>query len=289
MALYYWNNQGRLGNLLFQYAAIEFNTLKSDRVICFDNDVFALVEENRKFIRIKLPKRIHAYVNAKFSKLVDFFAKLKLISSINPKVFYVRDEFPCESESLVKKIGFFRNIYQIKGFFQHDQWMPGQLKLKGNIVANVGEKLAAISKSRCKVAVHVRSTDYKNWIVFGKQDVTINCDWYIRAIECARNSLENPEFIFFTDDAGILNKMNIVDSIKLFNGDSPMEDLVAMSLCEHAILSPSTFSYWGAMLSYTDGKLVIAPRYWAGFRSEAWFPPTIETEFMQYLEVNGDF
>lgn len=288
MVIYYWNNQGRLGNLLFQYVAIKSNTLKDDKVICFESDVFAVVKDDKKFIRIKFPKKINLFFNSKLNKLFDYFVSLNLVSSISPEIFYVKNKFPCESKNLIKKIGFFKSICQIKGFFQHDKWILDQLELKSDIVIKAGERLSGISKSKCKVALHIRSTDYKEWIVFGKKDATISSDWYMNAIEYVNSFLENPEFILFTDDRDILKKMNICNPVVLFDGDSPVEDLAAISLCEHAILSPSTFSYCGAMLSYKKGKLIIAPKYWAGFKSKTWFPQTIETKNIKYLEVNYD-
>jgi hypothetical protein len=67
-----------------------------------------------------------------------------------------------------------------------------------------------------------------------------------------------------------------MENIKLpnliFNNNSNFWDGDAMwllSLCDHFIISNSSFSWWGAYLSRTDDKVVIAP--------DTWFGPDMET------------
>jgi hypothetical protein len=42
------------------------------------------------------------------------------------------------------------------------------------------------------------------------------------------------------------------------------EALWLLSLCDHFIISNSTFSWWGAWLSRSDNKIVISPSTWFG-------------------------
>jgi hypothetical protein len=47
-------------------------------------------------------------------------------------------------------------------------------------------------------------------------------------------------------------------------------------------LSPSSFAWWSAFVYQRADKILIAPTYWAGFRSNLWYPPTIATEGVEY-------
>lgn len=287
MAIYYWYNQGRLGNLLFQYAAIVEATTKEDLIICFDNELFKFIEPSRKLLIIKSPKFLRFFPNRKINDLFGFFSKKKVICSLTPRCRYEKNEYLVETSEISLNKGFFRNIVLVKGFFQYDKWVLKNIQLKQNVLEKIKIKLSKLSVSECKVAVHIRSTDYKDWIVYGKKDATLNNEWYRLAIDHAIRKLRNPQFIFFTDDENYVDSLDLTIPVVIFKGNSPMEDLLAMTLCDHAIISPSTFSYFGSILSYTKGKLIIAPKFWAGFKSNTWYPPTIETSMMYYLKVSN--
>lgn len=286
MAIYYWHNQGRLGNLLFQYAAIEHLTNIDDVIVCFDNDVFKIIHVKRNFIRIPNVGILGRLLNLIFNNLIDFLVKFRVFSGVSPEVVSVFGEYKDESREVFKSIGFFHRLIQIKGFFQHDEWVISDLEIKKNILCNAKEKLDLISPSVCRVSVHIRLTDYKDWVVLGKEDATISISWYVDAMKLMAERLDNPVFIFFTDDIKAVMGLNFDTAPIFFNGNNAIEDMAAMSICEHAIISPSTFAYCGVLAFNELDKIVIAPKYWAGFKSKLWSPSSIKTKLIHYLEVN---
>jgi hypothetical protein len=62
-------------------------------------------------------------------------------------------------------------------------------------------------------------------------------------------------------------------------------DMAAISLCDHAIISASTFAWWGAYLIKNPNRKILAPSYWAGFKSKEWFPSDIHTCNFEYIDV----
>ena len=93
------------------------------------------------------------------------------------------------------------------------------------------------------------------------------CDlkYYSQAINFIKTKIKNPKFILFTDDRQ-WSKKNFIRTfpfIKLSNiRNSEVDDMHEMSLCEHNIISNSTFSWWGAWLNSNKKKIVIYPSKW---------------------------
>jgi hypothetical protein len=284
MAIYYWNNQGRLGNLLFQYAAIMAATTDEDFIICFDNSAFESVNYDKRFFVIKLHEFLHFFLNRRCNDFFSLLSRNKIISSYSPELSVVSNKFFSEKLEVLLKVGAFKSVCEIKGFFHHDKWIFNNIVFRGDRLNEARLKLSYISSSRCKVAVHIRSTDYKEWVILGKKDATLSLEWYKKAIIYAVKNLKNPEFIFFTDDEKYVRSLDLSIPINIFKGGNPVDDLIAMSLCDHAIISPSSFSYIASMQSYKENKLIVAPRYWLGFKSKIWYPSAIETNRMHYLD-----
>jgi hypothetical protein len=57
-----------------------------------------------------------------------------------------------------------------------------------------------------------------------------------------------------------------------------------MTLCNGAILSNSSLSWWGAYLMKDKDK-VFMPKYWLGFKNKRWHPDGIKLDFAEIVEV----
>ncbi len=285
MAWYYWCNHGRLGNLLMQFAAIENMIDTGDVVLCFNDRMFDALHTKGRYVRLPHLRYLVPNFNHYTNKLFDYLASRSLLSRIVPQTYLYDcgDEHECAN--LLRTEGFVKHFTVIKGYFQHDKWLQNAFKFKYDKYDRASARLMRLSPSRCRVAVHVRLNDYMEWVVLGKKDVSISRQWYDMAIEHASAVLDNPEFIFFTDDVDGLKKYGFTMDLRIYGGVDAIEELIAISLCEHAIISPSTFAYSAVMSTYYPDKLVIAPKYWAGYKSGVWFPPTIESSKIHYIEV----
>lgn len=103
---------------------------------------------------------------------------------------------------------------------------------------------------------------------YGKTDV----DYYRKAVAYMKQRLKAPVFVFFSNDMPwVKENLNgetlgiAADSI-LYREEQDItddfEELFVMSACRNAIITNSTFNFWGAWLMEHPGKTVIAPRDW---------------------------
>jgi hypothetical protein len=73
-------------------------------------------------------------------------------------------------------------------------------------------------------------------------------------------------FVVFSDDINWCRENFSKDdkNILFIEGNLDYEDISLMSLCDHNIISNSTFSWWAAWLNDNPSKIVIAPKNWFG-------------------------
>lgn len=285
MAIYYWNNQGRLGNLLFQYNKLCKCISDNDVVICFDSDMFSLIEKDKRFIRIQLHPIFGNLINNYTNKFVEFLSRIKFISSVEPNMDNRYHPYLVESKDISMKKGLLNGIIQFKGYYQDGSIDTKDIRFDIELLKSIKSKLNLMTQSKSKVAVHIRLTDYKNWSVLGKKDVTIDIAWYRNCINEMMTYLQEPQFIIFSDEPQQVSDLFSGLNVKFFSGASALEDIIAISLCEHAIISPSTFAWWGANKIQNENAIILAPEYWAGFKSNVWFPLNIKTKKFQYRKA----
>ena len=292
MKIYWWNQQGRMGNLLFQYAAL-CEASKNSITLCFDDEVFNLLDfdtAKTRFIRMGWVGIRSHKIYRKFLYLINFcldgMAAIFLISSITPEVINING-FQSEASTLKKRVGLIWFFIIFKGFFQSSEYLKKYLLINSEAYIGIIPKLNLISFGKIRVAVHVRLTDYKDWSVLGARDLTIDIAWYKKAMQYMTQSFYDCEFIIFSDDTDLAkNLFSDFEGVHCYRGGNVMDDLLAMSLCDHFIISPSSYAYMGAFFGRNANKLVLAPKYWLGFRSRVWYPPGIENQDFRYLEVD---
>ena len=127
---------------------------------------------------------------------------------------------------------------------------------------------AQILETPNSVAVHFRRRDAVDGSPGAMFHGTPGTDYYGPAIfDYMWNQLdcEHPNFFTFSDDIQWVKKygFNSERSVHAIKGCTPAEDLSLMSLCRHAIIANSSFSFWGAWLGPTSAQRpVIAPSRW---------------------------
>lgn len=117
------------------------------------------------------------------------------------------------------------------------------------------------------VAIHARRGD-----MLGINGYCYKYGYFKRAIKHIKKNVENPIFVFFCDpgsvewckeNATIFNldfskdKVYFVDWNK---GEDSFRDMQLMSHCKHAVITNSSFGWWGAFFIQNPDKITIAPK-----------------------------
>ncbi|GAB3539617.1 hypothetical protein GCM10027577_02310 [Spirosoma fluminis] len=95
------------------------------------------------------------------------------------------------------------------------------------------------------------------------------CDkaYYHRSAEYLRQRVSGAQFFIFSDDpdwvkqelGGLFFPATFVSHNK---GADSWQDMYLMSLCRHAIVANSSFSWWGAWLNPATDRVITAPKQW---------------------------
>jgi hypothetical protein len=163
-------------------------------------------------------------------------------------------------------LGRFTNL--VVGYFQNAKWVSEDrtranlMKLSLKEKKKEFEDLVIEAKNQSPLVVHVRLGDYKE-----EEDFGILPDRYYEvAIEEAWNSNRFEKIWLFSDEprealAMIPTKFRTYVRIISFSF-SPAESLELMRYGQGYVIANSTFSWWGAMLSYNENARVFAPEKW---------------------------
>ena len=280
---------GRLGNQIFQYAFLKTIAKNNEKIVVtgFEEllEVFCGVEVlniNRKI------KVLRGMLYKVIKPIVYFLGKARLITLIKVNHEIVLEKYKRESTSFTTKKGLLSFIrYGETGFFQSDIFFDKNkikdLHIKVKYVQEAEKQLSMIDDSFLKVFVHIRMGDYKDYKVFGKSTLLpmnyfhSQIDWFIK-------NKKNPYFIFLSDEPEMIENEFVYVENKLIPKNNHFGvDFAIMTLCEGAILSHSSFGWWG---SYMMGNrdIVFAPKHWVGFESDIHYGASL-TNFMKEINI----
>jgi len=107
-------------------------------------------------------------------------------------------------------------------------------------------------------AVHVRRGDYIN---LQDHHPLLTHEYYNKALGLFSAS---DHLLVFSDDVEWCRENLNFSNAVFIEGQSDVADLLLMSLCDNHIIANSSFSWWGAWLSRSENKKVVAPKNWFG-------------------------
>jgi hypothetical protein len=261
---------GGLGNQLFQYAAGQYFAKKLGVPVHFNVTYYHGREPHAVF-------QLNAFRIGQTISILDEPAPPSRARMIRRRLWrmrllephYVRENRlaePSANDARIRKpgflIGYWQNPYyvdriwsDIKPDFAFTE-RPGSLQRFKEFKAG----------DEAVVSVHIRRTDYLD-PSFEARVGSCSPEFYAAAIAHVESTLRRRiRLCVFSDDLEwVKANMDFGGRDVLFGtGDriDPIDDLEAMSLCDHNIIANSTFSWWGAWLNNNPDKIVVAPTPW---------------------------
>lgn len=236
------NLKGGLGNQMFQISAVLNLAIKNNDVCGFNFIRHRIINQGYDAIK---------YTNNVFNKL-----KNQYVVTYN---IYNEESFE------YRKIPYSQNL-MINGYFQSEKYFIENKDVIINLFTNE-EIIERLSKNfnnilENSVSLHIRRGDY---IKYSDTHNLLDIDYYNNALKILihkilPNKINN--ILVFSDDITYC-KNNIKDDRIFYVDDlEDYEQMYLMSLCNHNIISNSTFSWWGSYLNKNDNKIIIAPKMW---------------------------
>ena len=116
------------------------------------------------------------------------------------------------------------------------------------------------------VCVHVRRGDYVSDYHINRYHYVCTPDYYDKTMRLMNEKLGGKAFFYvFSDDpTWCSSEMSYPSGYKIISNDkrSTADELIMMSNCQNAVISNSSFGWWGAWLCNNNEKIIIVPKIW---------------------------
>ena len=283
---------GRLGNQIFQYVFLKSIQKNNEKIIVSGFDDLKEVFEIEDFISLpKKNKWLRIFLYRIVKPAMVFLANKKIISSIEVDHEIILEKYAREATTFKEKKGYFKFFTFVKsGFFQSEDFFNKKftdtLKIKEKYLNEADCFLKNIPQNTYNIFVHIRRGDYKDYLVYGKS-AQLPINYYENQIMWFLKNKSNCFFIFLSDDPEFIKEKFSHLSNKIISLNNHYgTDLSIMTKCKSAILSPSSFSWWGAYLM-TEKDIILSPKYWLGFNSKEEYQKGASLSFSKEVNVSN--
>lgn len=237
---------GRLGNNLFQIAAAA-SLAKKMGVPCqslIDRNYLLPVDESGTF-----SDYVESFKTTIFRKIV------------------IQEDYPEEAIEYLEPAHYHSLPEQddliLKGYFQSEKYFDKELvrhlfEIDEETKQYILKKYGSVLNAKNTVSVTVRRGDY---VFLTAHYILCQQYYYQRAMAYMG---KDKTFVIISDDIDWCRKNLKGKNLFFIEDEPPLIDLYLASMCQHNIISNSSFAWWGAWLNPNPDKIVIYPSMWFG-------------------------
>jgi hypothetical protein len=260
--------QGGLGNQMFQYAAARRLARHHKTMLRLDTSWYSTGD--RQLRRPFLLDELTLHRDVRIDRLGSPRTYLNRLRSKLQRRLASRLVHTERSQAFDRAVIDLPNGAHLVGFFQSEEYFEDVADLirfefeprDPTLRARVRQGLQAYRRpAQPLVAVHVRRGDYLD--VYSDQSLAIP----LERINAAMERFYGAAFVVFSDDLAWCSTALAGPHVHLSPFHTAIEDLCAMTECDHNIIANSTFSWWGAWLNPRPARVVVAPLQWNGPRN----------------------
>lgn len=239
-------NLGRLGNQMFQYAALKGIAANNGYDWCIPSpDTFGTLDVNVR----SSDTTLHSCFKLNSAK------NFQLISgdTVDELFFHFDDNLFNHCKDNISLNGY----YQSEKYFKHiEDEIREDFTFNDDIMKLAEQFLFKIGSSDI-ISLHIRRGDYLNYSHHPNQSL----EYYSKSLEQFDDNLP---VMIFSDDPNWVKEQSLFspDRFLISDNNATEFDLCLMSLCSYSIIANSSFSWWGAWLA--KSKKTIAPKNWFG-------------------------
>lgn len=154
--------------------------------------------------------------------------------------------------------------YHLNGYWQSEKYFKeNEDIIRNNLEIDLDTRYYLQGKysflhDESTTSLHVRRTDY---VSSNGYHPVQSMDYYLRALDITGMT---DKVLIFSDDIPWCKENFNIENAVFAEGNTNIQDLYLMSLCDNNIIANSSFSWWAAWLNNNPDKKIVAPRYWFG-------------------------
>lgn len=264
--------RGGLGNQMFIYAATRAMALRNGTDMTFNLHYgFDMDYQFHRKLELSNLNVNWGKVNKcasfdyKYARSIRFLSRKLGRNIFLPQYkFIVEQEPPFFQKELIEEHS--KNVY-LEGYWQSEKYFADckeQIRKDFQIVTKMSDSVEnelqqMLQDTDNLVFIGIRR--YQDCVTTSP-GMVLEEEYYNKAIQLMESKLDNPKFVVFTQQpdwakSHIVGRSPIMYASPKEGELSTIEDMYLMRHCRHAIISNSSFYWWGAWLSeYNDGVVV---------------------------------
>jgi hypothetical protein len=273
------NLSGGLGNQMFQHACARATSLRLNMPLKYCTDIL-MQQQSHNGLELEwvFGLKLEQASESELREMVGYVRRYpyvrRLLSKKAFSIFsggrYLTDYYMKFQNDLVDSA---KNGAYLHGYWQSEKYFADISEIIrsdftfSSPLTGVNKDMADMISQDVSVSIHVRRGDYVSNPNAAKVLGACDLVYYKSALEYFLGKYPKGNVFAFSDDPDWVAKeiqpgfpsMVIVNSNQ---GESSYIDMELMSMCDHHIISNSSFSWWGAWLNASPSKKVVAPKNW---------------------------